>query len=103
LGEYGNPRAVEPLIEILRNDNSDEVRHSAAYALGKLRDPRAYDVLIEALNDTYEQVRAYAATALGNLRDKRAIDALKKATQDDHQVVKQNASWALGWIENSET
>ncbi|MBI5669152.1 MAG: HEAT repeat domain-containing protein [Chloroflexi bacterium] len=101
LGEMGDSRAVEPLINLLQNDRSDRVRHHAAYGLGELRDPRAYDALLTALNDSYEQTRVYAAMGLGHLKDRRALDALKKAAHDEQSVVRNSAEWAINWIGES--
>jgi HEAT repeat protein len=69
LGEFGDPDAVPLLIEVLQNDKSDRARHGAAYALGELRDLRAYDALRAALNDPYDQTRMYAGWALDYLKE----------------------------------
>jgi HEAT repeat protein len=52
LGEIGDPRAVDPLIEALKDEYS-RVRSSAARALGEIGDPKAVDPLTEALKDEY--------------------------------------------------
>ena len=48
----------------------------AAWALGQLKDPRAYDPLIAGLQDQNEDVRAFAFEALGKLKDPRAVEPL---------------------------
>lgn len=58
-----DPRAVEPLIETLK-DAYPGVRGAAALALGLLKDPRAVGPLIETLKDEEGLVRAAAAWAL---------------------------------------
>jgi HEAT repeat protein len=52
LGEIGNARAVEPLVEVMRNTREEDrdVRMAAGRALGRIRDPRALAPLIEALS-----------------------------------------------------
>lgn len=66
---------VPPLIHLLR-DTSPSVRHHAAHALSKMRDPRGVDALIATLHDHDATVLAKAAFALGQLGDARAIPAL---------------------------
>jgi HEAT repeat protein len=65
LGEFGDIRAVEPLIEVLRKDTSEKVRHSAAYGLYELRNIRGLEPLLAALQDPYQQVRLHAAWGVG--------------------------------------
>jgi len=55
--------AVEPLIAALQ-DEAFEVRAAAAWALGKIGDPRAIDPLQVLLRDNYSPVRDAAAEAL---------------------------------------
>jgi len=51
-------------------------RAEAAEALGKIKDPRAFDVLVAALNDPTPVVRVDAARALVKLDDPRAVTHL---------------------------
>jgi HEAT repeat protein len=73
LGEIGEP-AVEPLIRALENVYfknvywSWEVREGAAIALGDIRDPRAVEVLTQALKDDDEHVREAAKEALEKVK-----------------------------------
>jgi HEAT repeat protein len=67
--------SVESLIESLRHDLW-EVRHSAAYMLGEMKDARAVDPLIAALDEPDLDVRTAAARALGKLGDPRAVGRL---------------------------
>ena len=73
LGEIGDARAVDPLIEAL-TDEYGRVRMSAAQALGEIGNQRAVGPLTEALKDesviylassgTYERVREVVYKAL---------------------------------------
>jgi HEAT repeat protein len=65
-GHIEDARALQPLIEALKDDDED-VRRAAAYALGHLRDARAVQPLIEALKDDDEDVRRAVDQALRNL------------------------------------
>ncbi len=66
LGTIGDPRAVEPLVAALKDENRG-VRVCAASALGAIKDSRAAVPLIVALNDKDEYVRLSAAKALDDL------------------------------------
>jgi HEAT repeat protein len=113
LGKIGDKRAIEPLIQTLKNENSigdlekledpdrlpfmqalketnkNEYDHyydragAVAEALGKIGFP-AVVPLIQALNDENGYVRAGAAEALGKIGDKRAIEPLIQALRDDN-------------------
>jgi HEAT repeat protein len=60
------PLAVEPLISLLKDENS-YMRSFAAKALGELGDKRAVQPLVEVLKDEDEQVRKWATEALHKL------------------------------------
>ena len=71
LRELKDKRAVEPLIEALRDYGSIEysgsIRFLAASALGELKDRRAIEPLVQTLKDKSKVVRRYAAEALDRL------------------------------------
>lgn len=71
LRELKDKRAVEPLIEALRDygslEDSGSIRFLAASALGELEDRRAIEPLIQTLKDESKVVRRYAAEALDRL------------------------------------
>jgi hypothetical protein len=109
LGELGDPKAVDPLINALKYEAYDTydtyyVRASAAAALGELGDPKAVDPLINALKDddydTYDTylVRASAAAALGELGDPKAVDPLINALKDQYSDGRVSAAKALGML-----
>lgn len=66
LGASGDPRAVEPLIGLLKHSNDLTVKIHVIDALGRLGDPRAIDPLIEKLRDRSDDfyVRKTAARTL---------------------------------------
>jgi HEAT repeat protein len=76
LAELEDPCALEPLLELLRNNRNSDVRESAALALGLIGDRSVVAALIEALHDTASSVRVEAAWALGHLRAAEAVDPL---------------------------
>jgi hypothetical protein len=68
--------AAEPLIEALK-DKRLEVRKWASQLLGALRDKRAVDGLITALDDDDGNMRLVTAKSLAQIGDRRAIEPLK--------------------------
>jgi HEAT repeat protein len=63
LAEIGDKKAVEPLINALK-DKDAFVRQAAAKSLGKMSDTRAIEPLIKVLDDKVSTVREAAAEAL---------------------------------------
>jgi len=91
--------AEAPLIEALRDPNSDNLRTWAASILGEMRSRAAVPNLIRALWDRAESVRAAAARALGEIADHRAVNALLEGTlRDPSALVRMEAAVALGKI-----
>ena len=108
LGNIADPRAVEPLINTLKDEDL-YVRKAAAQALGNTADPRAVEPLINTLKDEDLSVREAAADALimlgepavkalGNIGDPLAVDLLIAFLEDDRWSVRKAAAEALGVI-----
>ena len=71
--------------------------------LGRLRDPRAVDHLVNILEEEFFTVRARAARALGEIGEHRAIPFLLKAQKDDPSAeVQKEAAWALQRLDERE-
>lgn len=117
LGEIGDPRGAEPLINLLqsryasartgtsaRTDTNtyafyDGAREAAVYSLAKIKDTRAVDPLIAALNDSDTSIgRGATVYALGQLQDPRAIRPLIAILKDPKSREQQAAAAALGTI-----
>lgn len=100
LGNIGDVKAVEPLIEALKDKNEEEgVRWVATKALGNISG--AVEQLIEVLKKTEEaKAREYAANALGNIGNAKGVDPLIEALKDKNNEfrVRMNAAKALGKI-----
>ena len=82
LGNTKDPRAVEPLLHVLKDEDAD-VRASAAEALGNIGDARAIKPLVSTLKDEYYSVRSAVVGALKKLEYtdetmKTLLVALKK-------------------------
>ncbi len=93
LGEIGDPKTIDPLIQALRDYNSD-VREYAAMALEKIGTP-TLEPLIKSLKDKNSNIRYKAAEILGEIHDSRAIDPLIQALEDEDPHVQLVAEKAL--------
>ena len=89
-------RSVEPLLAALKFENW-KIRGNAAWTLGKIKDPRAVDSLIEALNDAVPEVRATAGCALINIGEP-SIDPLLRYVQNGNPASKGLAACILSAI-----
>ena len=96
LGQFGDPRVVEPLIDAFK-DKDTGVRRAAAKALGSLKDVRAVEPLI-AMLESSEDGEA-AAEALGKFGDARAVEPLIAALKNGSTDVQMAAAEALGKID----
>ncbi len=77
LGERGDPRAVETLVECC-GDQDPEIRIHAIEALSRLKSGRSAPILIEFLDneDELPEVRQKAAQALAEIHSHSAIECL---------------------------
>ena len=83
--EIPDPRAIDPLLTALRDDDT-LVRLNAALALGEFQGrpelPKIVEPLSGALGDGSPLVRAMAASALARAKDPAAVPALIGALDD---------------------
>ncbi len=99
LGKIGDPRAVEPLLTVLRNGDQ-RTRVSAIEALGEIRDQRAIEALLPLLQDEDPRVRRITVEALGNIGDPHLIEPLRSLLQDPIFSTRQRCAHILaklGW------
>jgi len=94
LGILGDLRAVEPLIGLLKRQDT-ETRQSAVVALSNLHDPHSAGALREALNDADGHVRATAIDGLCELPDRLDKETLVRLLHDPDIVVRGKAAWNL--------
>jgi HEAT repeat protein len=96
LGMVGGEQALRALIMTVRNDHEDLItRGRAALMLGKLRDVRAVEPLIQALDAPGYKTPVYAAEALGKIGDPRAIEPLLAALSTRNDSLRAAAMAAL--------
>jgi HEAT repeat protein len=92
LGKLGNA-AVEPLIAQLESEDY-EIRASAAWALGEIKDPRAIEPLLYALQYTSDPERA-TVQALGQM-GVLAVEPLMQILDHPDPEIRSRAIVALG-------
>jgi HEAT repeat protein len=98
LREVGDTRAVEPLIEALK-DKNEEFRLRVIAALGTIADPKAVDPLIRMLTkEEPYRVQLVAVITLGDIADPKAVDSLIQVLKTDDINFRTAAAEALGKI-----
>ncbi|QDZ40204.1 HEAT repeat domain-containing protein [Euhalothece natronophila Z-M001] len=87
LGGLKLTETLDDLIQLYRQTEEWLVEFSIIACLGEMGDPKAYDVLIEALNSENNLVKTVAIGSLGELGEPQAVEALKPFINDpDWQV-----------------
>ncbi len=99
----GRTRPDEQLIHALAevlHGNDPALSVMAAWALGRIRDPRARDTLYAAMDSDYRSIRAHSARSLGTLGDETAVPELLRRLlkEPDHGLRVAYAS-ALGQLQ----
>lgn len=92
LREVRDERSIEPLIQALKDDKNETVRHMIVVTLGVIGDKRAIKPLIQALWDKEPDIRHSAVRALGELGDATAVkplfQKLKEYSADNEDTTK---------------
>lgn len=88
---------LSELVKALHEHTDPQVRQYAAYLLGKAKNPRAVQPLIEALADFDKSVREQAMLALSAI-GKAAIGSLAEAMHEPKWETRYRAAEALGKI-----
>jgi hypothetical protein len=68
-------------------------RWAAAKALGRFRDARAVETLVDALNEYDATLREYAAESLKNINDSRAKEAVARFEAEKNRCTSCGKSW----------
>jgi len=76
LGEIKEKRAVQPLIELAKGEESQSTRFDAIDALGEIGDAVAIETLVDLLKDGDRMVEFHAAKALGKIGGEIAVNTL---------------------------
>lgn len=91
----GDPRVVDALVSLLHREQDSNVREEVAQALGRLRDPRAIDPLIEMLRDD-SHASNIAIYALKAIAPERLREPLLQLLRERHFLSFACAASVLG-------
>ena len=92
-------RVFDDIVRLVQDRENGRAREMLTLALGKMKDPRAYDVLVPLLQD--DVVFQHAIIALGRLKDPRAVPHIEPFLADARTAVRQSAETALAKIERA--
>lgn len=92
---------IEKNIKRLKSWFWSDTRKEAAIALGKVKDKRAVEPLIEALKDRNRDVRRESTFALGEIKDTKAVAPLIFVLEDKDWWVRSTTALALGKIKDN--
>jgi HEAT repeat protein len=96
LGIIGDAEVAERLEQILRSDPVEEVRATAARALGQIADPASVEALKHSLENDPFNVRCQAIAALGQIGDEECYSILVPLLADPVLEIRYHAAMALG-------
>lgn len=96
LQDISDNRAIEPLIEALKNEHKLNIRWSIRRGIKKIGGENVVESLINALTDDDHKGREAIAEALGGYRDERVVEPLIAALKDEEPRVREAAARALG-------
>ncbi len=100
LGNTGDKRAAEPLVELLQLDMKDKyVKIRTIQALGNIKDKRAVEPLINILSD--KETRGVTIDALSKIGGNEAAEALiTTLKKDKDEIIRGLSAQALGKLKD---
>jgi len=99
LGEIGDKRGINPLINFLDEKNNVFIRIAAVKSLAAFDDSRIIDPLISILTDKRYMLRIAAVDALGDVGDESVKEILKESLLDESYMVREAAKESIEKIE----
>jgi len=103
LGGLKLTEAFPDLVELYRQTEEWLVEFSVIACLGEMGDPRAYDLLVEAVNSENNLVKTVAIGSLGELGDQRAIAVLQPLVTDSDWQARSRLVQALDRLGGEES
>jgi len=99
--EFSKLKAVDQLIDVMLKEPNPDVKATAAFQLGQLRDKKAVEPLIKALADPSLSVKTNVMAAFESFKDPRTVDPLiEVALKDSDPKVRDMAVTTLGIIKD---
>ncbi len=96
LGRLGDRRAVDPLCDLLGDEQAELAKRlEAARLLTQLSDHNSKQALLDAMRGDNARVAAEAAVALGRMFDPRAQDALRELMKTSDPMLRARAAVSL--------
>jgi len=95
LGEIRDKSIVPEVIKVFEESESKKDKSALALLLGRLRDKKASQVLIEGLNSSSNTIVGSCATALGMLKEEKAVPKLVKLLTHKNKNLRQTVRRAL--------
>lgn len=96
LGRIGDPRSVQPLIQILTGD--PELTVMAAGALAKIGDRRAFETLLGLMGHPLVAVRQAVISALNSIGHPRMAERVTLLLKDPDPLVRESAVRIAGYF-----
>jgi len=89
--------AVQPLLEVLQDENSSTLHRECIKALGEIRDKRAIEPLLTVLKNKEISLREEAVKALGQIGDQKVVKPLISVLQNEkNSTLRRQTIRALG-------
>ena len=103
LGEIGSAKAVAPLVRVMRNTREEDrdVRMAASRALGRIRDPRALEPLLDALAAPESWLPARVAEVVLQFGDTAFEPLVQLLQKHDESAARAWACQILGDLGNT--
>jgi len=95
---FSGEEGVREIIEAAYQDEAQNMRVSAVFAMGRSVDPHWGEPLLRELKNPDPEMRYEAARACGQLELKEAVSTLTRLINDADREVQGAAIWALGRI-----
>jgi HEAT repeat protein len=97
LGEIREPRAIDVLIDLLKETDNDDLKKGIVWALARTGDPRAVEPLIDLLKETdNDDLKKGIVWALARTGDPRAVEPLiDLLVETDNDDLRERIVWAL--------